>query len=528
MTQEASPVSIRGRFDGTTLFDQGRAYRLERRGDTFWARVEGAPDERIAMVTGSHHMQVYWTRGAGGNALVELPFTWLIDEARWVPRADTFLLSPDHQKAASTWNATCIECHATAGQPRLERDPAAPDTRVAELGIACEACHGPARAHIEANESPLRRSSVRAADAGDPTIVNPARLAAPASAQVCGQCHGIACNLDGWKSHGLQYRPGEDLEQKKPLIVPARVASSPCKAYIEARDDYFPTRFWPDGIARVTGREHNQMAASACFDGGELSCLGCHSMHDSDPNDQLARDKDGDGACASCHPSIAARPSDHTHHASESDGSRCYNCHMPYTTYGLLKAVRSHHIDSPRVDVTVETGRPNACNLCHLDKTLGWTARTLASWYGQSAPELDDDRDRIAESVFLSLTGDAGQRALAAWSMGWSSAHRASGTDWLAPHVIDRLDDRYAAVRAIAARSLRALPGFAESSYDYVGPPPARASAAAQALARWRAARAADAPSQPAVLLASGRELMDSEWDRLAAQRDDPPMFLAE
>ena len=35
-------------------------------------------------------------------------------------------------------------------------------------------------------------------------------------------------------------------------------------------------------------------------------------------------------------------------------------------------------IESPDVATTLKTGRPNACNLCHLDKTLDWTAEHLA------------------------------------------------------------------------------------------------------------------------------------------------------
>ena len=50
---------------------------------------------------------------------------------------------------------------------------------------------------------------------------------------------------------------------------------------------------------------------------------------------------------------------------------------MPFTTYGLLKTIRSHQISNPSVQATLETGRPNACNLCHLDKTLEWTANAL-------------------------------------------------------------------------------------------------------------------------------------------------------
>ena len=56
------------------------------------------------------------------------------------------------------------------------------------------------------------------------------------------------------------------------------------------------------------------------------------------------------------------------------------NCHMPYTAYALFKGIRSHQIDSPSAKMTLRGGRPNACNQCHLDKTLQWTAERLEAW----------------------------------------------------------------------------------------------------------------------------------------------------
>ena len=91
---------------------------------------------------------------------------------------------------------------------------------------------------------------------------------------------------------------------------------------------------------------------------------------------------------------------------------------MPHTTYGLLKAIRSHEIDSPSVQSTLSTGRPNACNLCHLNKSLAWTAEHLTSWYGESPVELSDDERTIAASVLWALRGDAAQRR---WSLGASA-----------------------------------------------------------------------------------------------------------
>ena len=106
---------------------------------------------------------------------------------------------------------------------------------------------------------------------------------------------------------------------------------------------------------------------------------------------------------------------------------------MPYTTYGLLKAIRSHQVDSPDVTASVETGRPNACNQCHLDKSLGWAAAELETRYGIAPPELSRDQREVAAGVLWALEGDAGQRALAAWSFGWEPAREASGSDWMGP-----------------------------------------------------------------------------------------------
>jgi hypothetical protein len=155
-------------------------------------------------------------------------------------------------------------------------------------------------------------------------------------------------------------------------------------------------------------------------------------------------------------PNIAA----HAHHRADSSGSLCMNCHMPYTTYGLLKTIRSHQISSPSVKATLETGRPNACNLCHLDKSLAWAAEYLERWYRIPKPALDADQQSVAASVLTLLKGDAGQRAIVAQSLGWAPAQQVSGTGWMAPYLALMQQDAYDAVRHIATRSRAALPPF--------------------------------------------------------------------
>ena len=80
------------------------------------------------------------------------------------------------------------------------------------------------------------------------------------------------------------------------------------------------------------------------------------------------------------------------------------------------------------------------------------------------------ERD-VAAGVLWAVRGDAGQRALVAWHMGWGPAQEASGTDWLPLYLALLLDDPYPAVR----RSLDALSPSRSSSIpsrmDIISPP---------------------------------------------------------
>lgn len=150
---------------------------------------------------------------------------------------------------------------------------------------------------------------------------------------------------------------------------------------------------------------------------------------------------------------------------------------MPFTTYALFKGIRSHRITSPNASTTQSRETLNACNLCHLDRSLGWTADFLKRWYGQPRPPLTSEDELLPHAVIGLLRGDAASRVLSAYSMGWSAAQHVAGNDWQAPLLAELLDDPYAAVRFVAHRSLRSLPGYADFSYDFVAPPAERKAA---------------------------------------------------
>jgi hypothetical protein len=249
--------------------------------------------------------------------------------------------------------------------------------------------------------------------------------------------------------------------------------------------------------------------------------------------DQLGAGMRGDGACLQCHPAYAdgEQLTRHTHHALKSSGSRCTNCHMSYTTWGLLGAIRSHTVDSPDVATTIATGRPNACNQCHLDRTLSWTARTLHDWYDIPEPDMSEDERTVAASILWALSGDAVQRALMAWSMGWEPARQVSGNHWMVPYLATLLADPYDAVRYNAQRTLRSYPEYRTLTADSLrGATKAQQNRMMQTiLADWARRFPSQADrSGPAFLIRADARVDRSAFARLAAQRNDRELVLFE
>jgi hypothetical protein len=205
---------------------------------------------------------------------------------------------------------------------------------------------------------------------------------------------------------------------------------------------------------------------------------------------------------------------------------------MPYTTYGLLKTIRSHTVSSPSVRESVESGRPNACNLCHLDKSLAWTATSLESRQaGERLRPLTEEEQNISAAVLWALKGDAGQRAIVAQAMGWKPAQQASGTAWMTPILAQLLDDPYDAVRFIAARSLRSTPGFQSFAFDFVAPQKARYAAQLSAMRIWDDAGRGNrvpAANREALLLGPDGGLRVETMLRILKERNDRPVLLRE
>ena len=490
----------------------------------------------LLLSTGSHHLQYFWAPSGGKRTMAQLPVVYLFEAKRWIPVNASFINPPDTSAhgTGSTWNESCVKCHATFPVIAPTGGFLEYDTTVAEFGIACESCHGPGQAHIQLH----RDSSTDESRMVDP-IVNPARLPPKLSAQVCGGCHSVY-DQNSWQPH----RPGEPFAQNRRT----RTRASMLESINNARDHTSPAEtekatleldnwFWPDGMSRVTGREYNNLTESACHTKGGMTCLHCHQMHQQkdDPrpvsewaNDQLRHQTSGDQSCLACHESTEYATIEHTHHTRESSGSRCNNCHMPHTSYGLLQAIRTHTITSPNAHVSKSTGRPTACNLCHLDRTLGWTADQLEKWYKQSKPTLDSPDNETSQVVRTLLEGDAAQRALTVWALSWEPATEAAGRTWSAPYAALLLKDPYPAVRFMAARSLRSLPGFAGFEYDFLQAADKLEIASEAALALWSTDTNRPTNAIPSLLLGPGGQLDQQRLNQHYARRNDREIVIAE
>lgn len=567
MTREATPENVKGDFSNKTVKVGGVTSRLTREGDRFfmetadptWGRRmadSGKPPEEwrpqqlkkfeVSRLVGSHWFQECMYRDPAGRYL-RLPLSYHIVEQRWVHTNGAFL-SPDTNEfwdKSTVWNESCVYCHNTKpskrpGQRILvkgERVPSGYDTRVAELGIACEACHGPGEEHVRVNQDPARRFALQQSGQSDPTIINPSKLTAQRSSEICGHCHGASVpHGDAWgPMHTDPYTAGDDLErflfifwseaeQKQLYERPQRERPPLPPAPLDGR-------FWGDGTPLTTAVEYQGMALSKCFEEGRgrLTCLSCHSLHDSNPNFQLGRRMETNEACYQCHANYREKLTAHTHHAADSAGSLCYNCHMPYQVYSLLTTHRTHRIHNPLVKDSVGTGKPHACNLCHLDKSLGWTQEQLVKWYGHQPASLSEDEQRISSAVLHLLQSDARSRAVTAGAFSWPPAQEVSGTDWMGSVLLTVLErDRYPAVRYLGHRALRTLNDESTGGYDYMASPLVR-DAQLGVLRQALLKRPRPDPARHgAIPLTAGGDLDMTKMNEFLQKRNDPDVSIHE
>ncbi len=208
-----------------------------------------------------------------------------------------------------------------------------PTERFVTVGISCESCHFGGREHVEESREirfvpthPLLEKWTPAHEG--------ARERAEVVNSICRQCH----------------HSGDGAEDN-----------------------------WPDGSASVNSMEAVEMDRGGCQ--SVLSCIQCHSTHERGPDAGSPDRQEHIDACLSCHGELKAKVDGHSRHAPEQ--ASCLDCHMPRIVQSFEVYNRTHRISSPSEPEILATGMPNACNLCHLDKSLAWTRDELAKGWDQ-------------------------------------------------------------------------------------------------------------------------------------------------
>ena len=274
---------------------------------------------------------------------------------------------------AQNWNYTCAECHSTNLQKNYRAETKTYDTTWSEINVSCEACHGPASAHVAwAGRDAAARAaepskglvfSMRDTSGGNWTLppgASIARRTAPLSSraevETCARCH--ARRGQSW----LDYQYGQ------PLASTHRVALLDEELY-EA-----------DGQQRDEVYEYGSFLQSKMYAAG-VTCTDCHNPHTG------ARKAEGNALCTQCHVPAAYDAPSHTHHRAGTPAADCRACHMPTRNYMVVDARRDHGFKVPRPDESVAYGTPNACAACHTDRPASWAAAAVTRWYGSKAAE---------------------------------------------------------------------------------------------------------------------------------------------
>ena len=482
MTQVANDESVVGHFDGSSQTYWGITIKPIKKDSKFYFEYY-SPETgqlldtlQIKRTVGSRRYQQYLaqTPNTQGN-FYRLELLWHIEDKRWVHLNGAFL-GADHQAFSNhtaIWNQNCIFCHNTgivpnmtnydeiieqtkAGKPLNLKVDSRFESHVADLGIGCESCHAGGEKHIELNQNPLRKYYLHYSKADDKSIINPEKLSAKRSMDICGQCHGQRTPKTydlarKWMETGPTYRPGDALQTHVNPVWQESVLN-------DVKSDTFNQRFWKDGTPRLSAYEYQGILQSQCHIKGELTCNDCHSMHDGNPKGMIKEEKLTNKACTSCHKNYVENLTQHTGHKQNSDGSLCYSCHMPKIVYGIMDFHRSHKIESPNPTYELAHDKPNACAACHIDKTDKWIVLKSNKIWPNSLQKNQEIQQEIVQSLYKLHSGDPVERGIAAKNLIYTSEILTQqDKKFIIPHLLFAMEDNYPAIRRFSFKSLKSL-----------------------------------------------------------------------
>ena len=246
-----------------------------------------------------------YVMGAGRNALTffsaERPDAWVDMRISYYTRQHKWDFTPGQRPgdrfftraAGITQEGTrlraCLSCHVTY----LRAGAEGPDIGNSHIGIGCERCHGPGRAHINAVERAQKGGGRISLAMEAYNRATPERIDV-----LCGQCHHNASNSV----------PGDPKTE--------------------------------NGLPRFEGVA---LVRSKCFQASRtLSCITCHDPH----KDAGSESGEYVRQCLTCHAPTAAL------HGSAARGGKvcpvnpvtgCIPCHMPAQTIATIPHAKYHN-----------------------------------------------------------------------------------------------------------------------------------------------------------------------------------------
>lgn len=355
--------SVKGDFDGTTFTHDGMTAQFSTDGSGYFARItekDGVTtDYKAHSVVGIEPLQQYLFETEKGR-LQSFDVFWDTEGEKWghlypdqdLPPGDGLHWTGPYKN----WNARCAECHATDYERNYGPRTRSYRSTQAEIGVGCEACHGPASRHIEWTTGKTPPADLTATgftmdwDEGEAAI------------QQCAGCHSRREAFeDGNPLPGTPYHQSYALSLLRPGL------------------------YYPDGQILDEVYVYGSFLQSKMYAKG-VTCVNCHEPHSGELK------AEGNAICAQCH-SLAGNPEfpslplvdydspEHYRHEPDSEGAQCRNCHMPEKTYMQVDARSDHSFRIPRPDLSAETGAPDTCTTCHEDKDPAWAASRIAEWF---------------------------------------------------------------------------------------------------------------------------------------------------
>jgi predicted CXXCH cytochrome family protein len=316
----------------------------------------------IAFVYGSGWKQRYFRKV--GNDYFPYPAQWDITNKKWLPyhvpaSGDwwaPYYPDPGDNSARPT-GPLCDGCHSVNYNIETKTP--------SEWNVGCEECHGAGSEH--------------AADPTRDNILNPGRMDYVHANDTCIQCHSQGRPLKN-PINGKYY--------DWPVGFHVGMNLSDYWALEDHRLGELSFTHFPDGTAHKNRMQGNDFIQSLMYTRG-VTCFSCHDPHGT-PNQAILR-KPINEICLTCHgPNTqngphAATIEAHTHHPAGSTGSQCVACHMPkiqQTVANVNVASHTFHFITPADTDVMKI--PNACTLCHNDKSTAWAAEALRGWKDRS------------------------------------------------------------------------------------------------------------------------------------------------